>query len=742
MQLNLKGLGTFIFTILLSLSMTPAIGAGCDSLGLFFKATMSGKRAENALRFVKLEKADEVFESRDGAYTPVRITGLDEDGSLLYRRGEPLGDEILRMDIDGDEFANLVERVPVNRRIAAPDSGGSNLPVVRAETAVATLDPPSVGTIDDVVIPSNGRALPARGETPLLSAPDAGSGPRAIEGPEQPPRIAAPERSPELPPSSAIADDVVDVRGFDLDAPIHGRTGPANLPEPDVPVDPVVNSAPHVRGGTSAGATDEVIDAVEGSGSPNIVLSSGGRADEVQEVIEDASSARRLVAGSGDTPAPSALRARIQAGRSFQESFNRYEVGDLVTFTSPAGRNTTSGRIVRVNGQSVVLDINGMERNISFNRINLDSITKAPGRDLVRLEVDVPDAPGIKLPVSLADEANLPAGMNLFRSFSEDLTSKLRTGNFSIVGPDGVRIDNVRLVKTFIENGEEVHIYKKIGDGAEELITVYPARDMLMADITEIAEDGTGVLRYRQTSPAARAAGSTDVAHVPTPLTDEAVELLESTNPRPSWIQRRKAQIRNFRDLIGENLRIDFKPGRIGDMASSVANMLRRGARFLGSSRGPTGRLLYRFRLANGRVIRVVPDAINGTRLVSRPFDGDDSSRASDNDDSPTPNPHPDIVERPAEDDTPTPNPHPDIVDRVEDTGQEDPPPPEDDAVVSPGPSSEFQAYENGDPEEEETVVGDEEERIPLPPASSGNPVGPQAVPGAQMNIIIKKGGY
>lgn len=732
MQISRKGLGTFIFALMLSFSMLPVIGAGCDSLGQFFKATMSGKKPENALRFVKLEKADEVFESKDGTYTPIKITGLDEDGSLLYRRGGSLDDNILRMDIDGDEFANLVESIPPvvpgnlpalrpgtgftmvdppraegagaivtraedaapairNSRLDSPDlpdrssiiapDGGRALPATRATTDVTTFEPPAAtGSVDDVVIPRAGAELPARGDVPRLSAPEMDSSPRVV-------------------------DDGPSVIRTDIDAPLDTvRTGPPKIDEPPVPVSRDSGETLTLRAGN---ATDEVLD---------------GSAD-------GATATNRLVAGSGDVPAPSTLGRAVEAVRPFRNSFERFELGDLITFTSPAGRNTTSGRLVRVNGRSVVLEVNGVEKNIPYSRINLDSITKAPSRDLIKLELDIPAAPGTKFPVSFADEANLPAGTNVFKTFSEDLTSKLRTGNFSIVGPDGVRIDNVRLVKTYIENGEEVHIYKKIGDGAEELITVYPARDMLIADITEIAADGTGILRYRQTSPTVRAAGSTDVAHVPTPLSDEAVELLESSNPRPSWIERRKTQIRSYRDLIGENLKINFKPGRAADMASSVADMLRRGARFLGDVKDPAGRMFYRFKLANGRVIRVVPDAINGTRLVSRPFDSDDSSPTV-NDEPPTPNPHPDIVEPVRETD-----------DGATDDGATD-------DSATDGGETDGGETDGGDdlPKYDpntETVVGDDnEERIPLPSAASGNPVGPSAIPGAQMNIIIKKGGY
>jgi hypothetical protein len=504
---------------------------------------------------------------------------------------------------------------------------------------------------------------------------------------------------------------------------------------------------------------------------------------------------------------------RLAARSDFPDSL----VDQTISFTTPAGRSTTTGRVIRINEGSVVLDIDGVTRRVPFRSIGGNSVGQ-PSEEVAgivaRAEEVVPQAPSanaltlrtnelapvmtsdmardaarraaaarrevarparviaargdelveagdlvsdtlpvlrfgdVDVPVSLADDA-LENIADLPQVFSTDLTRVLRSGNFTVAMPDGTTLENARLLGTTLENGEEIHIYAGMLDGVPSTVRINPGRDGILANLTDVAEDGTGTLRYfYSNSEMARSRGLTRV-HQPAALTEDAVARLEDMGPRRPLITSRPVNVpARLEDMVGHPVRIDLdtptgtaRPDSIDWIVDSAGNAIRGGDTIL---RG--GAVSFRRRLADGtlefltrsgRLLRVLPRGVRhlrGIRVLptvrglARAAHGAAAASRTETEIPPA---------NTTTEETPAVDPVEPVV-----AEEETPPPVDTDAVVTDEETPPEETPEDpfaGDREEAEEAL-EEEERQRIPAAPRGNPVRPQGIPGIKNTIMIKRG--
>lgn len=259
---------------------------------------------------------------------------------------------------------------PEQRRPSNPD----NLPAVipqspgTAVTEVTTVAPaapnggvaPSTGTD---IIPAPSMALTR------VERPDVPQAPRQIEGPSRLLQIEGPEPRPLLEgPTPRPALEAPEQR-LALPGPDDGlRGGPAPRYAPDV-VRPTSTNFSGLEG--------EVIRFTSPRGN-NTTVGEVVRVNDASVVVrlENGTEVRKpFVDISAESienirPRPTAFIPRATAA-----NFPDELIGDVVTFTTPAGQRTSTGRVVRVFDRSVVIELpDGTLVNERFRNINAASV--------------------------------------------------------------------------------------------------------------------------------------------------------------------------------------------------------------------------------------------------------------------------------------------------------------------------------------------------------------------------------
>lgn len=412
---------TLVLLLTVMLSSSEAWAAGqCAELKTFLDlALRRGRTVTQAGRFERrinvLSTSEQVrVRNSAGNYVEAQVVRYD-DGELIYKIGD--GPEV-PYSLEGktfDEFNQFLRiadeippepapRVVAEAPVAPSFAGGSvdgsvtgtftdvsevavdpanvsfgrmdipeqpNAGIVSNPDNLPAVIPPRPGTAVEVVTTPPGSLTPPAASTDLVPArpleltrverPDVPSGLPQLEGPPARPLIEGPPARPllEAPPERLA-----------LPGPDDGlRGGPAPRYAPDV-VRPTRASFPE-------SIVDEVITFTSPAGT-NVTTGQVVRVNDASVVVrlEDGTEIRKpfvdIAADSIQTirPRPAAFVARAT-----RANFPDSSVGDVVTFTTPAGQRTSTGRVVRVNDQSVVIELaDGSLINERFRNISAASV--------------------------------------------------------------------------------------------------------------------------------------------------------------------------------------------------------------------------------------------------------------------------------------------------------------------------------------------------------------------------------
>jgi ribosome maturation factor RimP len=423
---------------------------------------------------------------------------------------------------------------------------------------------------------------------------------------------------------------------------------------------------------------------------------------------------------------------RLAARSDFPDSL----MGRDVSFTTPAGRSSTTGRVLKINEGSVVLEINGQRRNIRFRDIGGNSVdsSQSATTSVARVEADFPP-PSTSRALVLGSDNTLAVTSDSAREAARRqvaVVPRVQPSRALTVTSDSARDAARRQVAVVprVQPSRALTVTSdSVRDAARRQVAVVPrvqpsrALTVTSDSARDAARRQVAVIPSESRAIAAQGDGLVDAGDLLAPAAREVGGL------RPSQLD----------ELANDPVQLEFdfpttaarRAFNNGDVVDGTGAVVRNADELLQSGNVRFSRRLLdgtlEFIGRGGRILRILPRAFNRIRrivptaralnAISREVEGD----------APVP-----------ADDEPVGEGEP-IETTPEETGGDPAVTPEETAVVEDEPV-EGVADPFAEDRVEEVDQTEPEGRTPIPRAPRGNPVRPTGIPGIKNTIMIKRG--